>query len=50
MMIKRNDGAKLTGKERKMLAKAEKEGRLPSLEPPEDGGARRVHRESDRPL
>ena len=39
MMIKRNDGAKLTGKERKMLAKAEKEGRLPSLEPPEDGGA-----------
>lgn len=41
MMIKRNDGAKLTGKERKMLAKAEKEGRLPSLEPPEDGGASR---------
>lgn len=45
MMIKRNDGAKLTGKERKMLAKAEKEGRLPSLEPPEDGGPSGASRE-----
>jgi len=45
MMIKRNDGGKLTGKERKMLAKAEKEGRLPSLEPPEDGGPSGASRE-----
>ena len=32
LMLKSAEGAKLTGKEKRMLAKAEKEGRLPSLE------------------
>ena len=41
MMIKRNDGAKLTGKERKMLAKAEKEGRLLRSNRPRMGRASR---------
>ena len=41
LMIKQNDGAKLTGKERKMLAKAEKEGRLPPLEAPDENDAKK---------
>ena len=32
LMLKSAEGVKLTGKEKRMLAKAEKEGRLPSLE------------------
>ena len=41
LMIKQNDGAKLTGKERKMLAKAEKDGRLPPLEAPDENDAKK---------
>ena len=36
MMVKAASGGKLTGKEKRALAKAEKEGRLPSLEPDGD--------------
>jgi|AntAceMinimDraft_12_1070368.scaffolds.fasta_scaffold22871_2 ATPase subunit of ABC transporter with duplicated ATPase domains len=40
MMGKSASGTKLTGKEKRMLAKAEKEGRLPSLNPEGDGDAK----------
>ena len=36
MMLKSANGQKLTGKEKRTLAKAEKEGRLPSLNPDDD--------------